>query len=60
MPVGLWPYNLNITPDGKWLYIGHYVQRTLSILKVDGTKVTDTGKGLALPGQPASLRSHVQ
>ncbi len=58
--VGNLPEGAAFSPDGKWLYVGNYVQRTLSILKVDGTKVTDTGKTLALPGQPASLRSRVQ
>jgi hypothetical protein len=36
------------------------VQRGLSILKVDGTKVTETRETIALPGQPASLRSRVR
>ncbi len=31
-------------------------RRDVSILKVDGTKVTDTGKRLKLPGQPAPMR----
>jgi hypothetical protein len=30
--------------------------RHVSILEVDGTKIADTGKKLALPGQPASMR----
>jgi hypothetical protein len=29
-------------------------------LKVDGTKITDTGKKLKLPGQPASMRGRAQ
>ncbi len=31
----------------------------ISILKVDGTVVTDTGKSFKLPGHPASMRSVV-
>ena len=38
------------------LDVGNYIDRNLSILKVDGTKITDTGQKLALPGQPASMR----
>ena len=36
--------------------VGNYLDQTLSILKVDGTKITDTGKVFKLPGHPASLR----
>jgi hypothetical protein len=32
----------------------------VSILKVDGAKITDTGKKLKLPGQPASMRGRAQ
>ena len=32
------------------------IAANVSILKVDGTKITDTGKKLVLPGQPASMR----
>jgi hypothetical protein len=33
---------------------------SVSILKVDGAKITDTGKKLKLPGQPASMRGRAQ
>ena len=29
----------------------------ISVLKIEGTQVTDTGKNLKLPGPPASLRA---
>jgi len=32
----------------------------VSILKVDGTRVTDTGKRLQLPGHPASMRGRAR
>lgn len=44
------------SPDGKYLYVGNFLDQDISILKVDGTTVTDTGKRLALPGHPASMR----
>ena len=44
------------TPDGKYLFIGNYLDQDLSILKVDGAKITDTGKRFKLPGHPASVR----
>jgi DNA-binding beta-propeller fold protein YncE len=50
------PEGAAFTPDGKYLFIGNYLDQDLSILKVDGTKVTDTGKRFKLPGHPASIR----
>jgi DNA-binding beta-propeller fold protein YncE len=50
------PEGAVFSPDGSYLYIGNYVDRDISILKVEGTKVTNTGKLLKLPGQPASMR----
>jgi DNA-binding beta-propeller fold protein YncE len=54
--VGGLPEGVVFSPDGKYLYVGNYVDSDVSILKVDGTKITDTGKKLKLPGQPASMR----
>ncbi|HZP35468.1 MAG TPA: YncE family protein [Methylomirabilota bacterium] len=56
LPVGGLPEGAVFSPDGKYLYVGNYLDRNVSILKVDGTRVTDTGKKLTLPGQPASMR----
>jgi DNA-binding beta-propeller fold protein YncE len=44
------------SPDGAYAYIGNFLDSDISILKVNGTQVTDTGKKLKLPGHPASLR----
>jgi DNA-binding beta-propeller fold protein YncE len=54
--VGGLPEGAAFTPDGKYLLVGNYLDQDLSILKVDGAKVTDTGKRFKLPGHPASLR----
>lgn len=54
------PTNLAITPDGKYLYVGNFSDQDVSILKVNGTNVTDTGKRLQLPGHPASMRGRVR
>ena len=58
--VGGLPEGVVFSPDGKYLYVGNYVDRDVSTLKVDGTTVTDTGKRLRLPGQPASMRGSVR
>jgi DNA-binding beta-propeller fold protein YncE len=44
------------SPDGAYAYIGNYLDNDMSILKINGAEVTDTGKKLKLPGHPASLR----
>jgi DNA-binding beta-propeller fold protein YncE len=58
--VGGVPEGAVFSPDGKWLYVGNYIDKNISILRVDGDKVTDTGKTLSLPGSPASMRGRVQ
>jgi DNA-binding beta-propeller fold protein YncE len=42
--------------DGKYIYVGNYLDRDISILRVDGDQIVNTGKSLVLPGQPASMR----
>jgi DNA-binding beta-propeller fold protein YncE len=54
--VGGLPEAVAFTPDGKYLLAGNYLDQDFSILKVDGTKVTDTGKRFKVPGHPASAR----
>ena len=56
VPVGRLPEGVVFSPDGGHLYVGNFLDGTVSILKVDGTEVTDTGKTLQLPGHPASMR----
>src|SRR5439155_1418398 len=51
------PEGAVFSPDGKYLYVGNYMDDDISILRVDGTVVSDTGKRFKLPGHPASLRS---
>jgi DNA-binding beta-propeller fold protein YncE len=54
--VGALPEAVCFTPDGRYIYVGNYSDRDFSILRVDGTKVTDTGKHFKVPGQPGSAR----
>ena len=50
--------------DGKYLYVGNFMDGDVSILKVEETKkgisVVNTGKNFKLPGQPASMRGRNQ
>ncbi|MDB5607865.1 MAG: hypothetical protein JWP25_4765 [Bradyrhizobium sp.] len=54
--VGGLPEAAQFTPDGKYILVGNYLDQDFSILKVNGTKVTDTGKRFKVPGHPASAR----
>src|SRR5258708_15350601 len=50
------PEGAAFTPDGKYLLGGNYLDQDVSILKVDGSKITDTGNRFKLPGHPSSVR----
>src|SRR4029077_10489577 len=54
--VGGLPEAVAFTPDGKYLLAGNYITQDFSILKVNGSNVTDTGKRFKVPGHPASAR----
>jgi DNA-binding beta-propeller fold protein YncE len=54
--VGALPEAVMITPDSKYIYVGNFIDKDFSILKVNGTDVIDTGKKFAVPGHPASGR----
>ena len=58
--VGGLPEGAVFSPDGKYFYVGNFLDSDVSILKVDGTRVTDTGKRLKLPGPPASMRGRAR
>jgi DNA-binding beta-propeller fold protein YncE len=54
--VGGLPEAVAFTPDGKYILAGNFLRKDFSILKVNGTRVTDTGKRFKVPGHPASAR----
>ena len=54
--VGGLPEAAVFTPDGRYLLVGNYLDQDFSILQVDGSKITDTGKRFKVPGHPASAR----
>jgi YVTN family beta-propeller protein len=55
--VGGMPEGVVFSPDGRYIYIGNFLSRDVSILEVSGRKVVDTGERLRLPGQPGAMRS---
>ena len=58
--VGALPEGAVFSADGSFLYVGNFIDGDLSVLKVEGGKVTDTGQRLKLPGHPASMRGGPQ
>ena len=50
------PEGAVFSPDGRWLYVGNFLDSDLSVLRVDGDTVTNTGTLVKLPGKPASMR----
>ena len=53
--VGGLPEGAAFTPDGRYLYVGNYLDSDLSILRVRRGKLTPV-KRFKLPGHPASVR----
>jgi DNA-binding beta-propeller fold protein YncE len=43
------------SPDGRYLYVGNFVDGNVDILRLDSDALTKVGT-LALPGHPASMR----
>jgi DNA-binding beta-propeller fold protein YncE len=50
------PEGAVFSPNGRWLYVGNFMDDDISVLRVDGETVTNTGTLLKLPGRPASMR----
>jgi DNA-binding beta-propeller fold protein YncE len=54
------PEGAVFSPDGKWLYVGNYLDSDISVLRVDGDAVINTGTLINLLGAPASMRGRTQ
>ncbi|HYR16930.1 MAG TPA: YncE family protein [Mycobacterium sp.] len=58
------PQAMAWSADGKYLYVGNFMDGDMSILRVEETKkgirVVNTGKNFKLPGNPASMRGRNQ
>lgn len=60
IPVGRLPEGAVFSADGKYIYVGNFIDSDISVLRVDGNRVSDTGVHYPLPGQPASMRGGAQ
>src|SRR5215472_6246886 len=58
--VGGLPEGAAFSPDGQYLYVGNFIDGDLWVLRVEGSKLTDTTQRIKLPGHPASMRSGPQ
>ncbi|MEO5843474.1 MAG: YncE family protein [Caldimonas sp.] len=58
--VGGLPEGAVFSDDGRYLYVGNFMTQDISILRVDGDRLVDTGKRFSLPGHPASMRGRTR
>jgi DNA-binding beta-propeller fold protein YncE len=54
------PEGAVFSDDGQYVYVGNYQDRDISILRVEGDRLVNTGKSLQVPGQPASMRGRAR
>ncbi len=54
------PEGAVFSPDGRWIYVGNFIDEDVSVLRVDGDTVSNTGTLMKLPGKPASMRGRTQ
>jgi len=54
--VGGMPEGVVFSPDGQYVYVGNFLGRDVSILRVEGDEVVNTGKTINLEAGPAAMR----
>jgi DNA-binding beta-propeller fold protein YncE len=54
------PEGLAFSDDGKYLYVGNFIDSDITILQVVGDQLVDTGKRMTLPGHPAAMRARAR
>ena len=50
------PEGVVFSQDGRYVYVGNFIDQDITILRVDGDQLVNTGKSLQLPGHPAAMR----
>ena len=51
------PEALAFSPDGRWLLVANLLDADVSVFEVQDGQIVDTGRRLALPGHPGSMRA---
>lgn len=51
------PEALAFSPDGRWLLVANLLDADVSVFAVQDGQIVDTGRRLALPGHPGSMRA---
>jgi DNA-binding beta-propeller fold protein YncE len=54
------PEGVAFSNDGRYIYVGNFMDMDISILRVDGDQIVNTGKSLQLTGHPASMRARTR
>ena len=54
------PEGVVFSNDGRYIYVGNFMDSDISILRVEGDQIVNTGKSMQLPGQPASMRGRTR
>ena len=54
------PEGVVFSNDGRYIYVGNFMDMDVSILRVDGDQIVNTGKSLQLTGHPASMRGRAR
>lgn len=50
------PEGVVFSQDGRYVYVGNFIDQDITILRVEGDQLVNTGKSLQLPGHPAAMR----
>ena len=50
------PEGAVFSQDGRFLYVGNFIDQDITILRVEGDQLVNTGKSVQLPGHPAAMR----
>jgi DNA-binding beta-propeller fold protein YncE len=58
--VGGLPEGVAFSPNGEFMYVSTFVGKEVRVYSVDGTRVSDTGVSVPLPGHPGSMRGRAR
>ena len=50
------PEGAVFSADSRYLYVGNFIDQDITILRVEGDQLVNTGKSVQLPGHPAAMR----